>query len=377
MSFASFSNRGILIHPAPYGPLDSTPITSTAINSAGESVCCIGRVVMPGGPGTSKTCSSAGGKVAFHISSLTFANAGTNVRVGLQDIAATGIEDGTFDVYADFVGGGGGLTTGVNNLAMTNGSKTLTYGDVVGIAMEMTARGGAADSVVVTRINVSQALHPYMTQDTAGTGAAKIGTTLPMATIVFDDGTVGWVGADSWIWGSETQSAFSNASTPDEYAMIFQVPFACRITSLYAYLSSMASTDDFELILYSDPLGTPVAERTITVDADLMSSGTSGFCEFPLATTFDLSINTDYAVALRPTTANTIQFDRIIFGTGNAALRGATMLGTNWYQASRTNQTGAFGSSDTTKIPMFGFRAVSFDDAVVPPSGGGNSFYFG
>lgn len=34
---------------------------------------------------------------------MTFANAGTNFRIGIQDVASTGLEDGTFDVYADLV----------------------------------------------------------------------------------------------------------------------------------------------------------------------------------------------------------------------------------------------------------------------------------
>jgi hypothetical protein len=128
----------------------------------------------------------------------------------------------------------------------------------------------------------------------------------------------------------------------------------------------MAYTDDFEAILYSDPLGTPVAERTITVDADFLGLGFAYEEEF--SSLYTLLANTPYAIALRPTTTNTLAYTQLNFGSGNAILRTPLLFGTTCYKATRTDQTGAFGSADTTIIPLFGVRVVGFDDAV----GGGS-----
>ena len=70
-----------------------------------------------------------------------FSNGSTNLRIGLQDVTpATGFEDGTFDVYADLVGGTDTIAEDVILATpMESGTKTVTHGDLLAIAIEMTA----------------------------------------------------------------------------------------------------------------------------------------------------------------------------------------------------------------------------------------------
>jgi hypothetical protein len=140
------------------------------------------------------------------------------------------------------------------------------------------------------------------------------------------------------------------------------------VNAVLARLASVAAADDFEFILYTDPLGTPTAvtNGTITQDSDLIGlAGSTYERNFPAALT--LSANTLYALALRPTTTGALTYSRLTFGSGNADLRKAIPFGTSARLGTRSNQTGAF-SEDTTIVPLFGLRATHFDDAA---GGGG------
>jgi hypothetical protein len=353
------NNRGILLSPAPMFAFTTTTGNMT-IDAAGESVAIVGYINLSSGPGTSKTLSAAGsGKILWWAGTTTFNNASTNLRIGVHDVAATGLEDGTYDVRADLVGGTDTITANaVNAATMETGSKTITHGDLIAIVLEFTARGGA-DSMVVVRSSTNGVVVPYATADT-GSGPAKGTFGAPFAMIQFDDGTVGWMDNHPAA-ALASISPFGSSSTPDEYALVFQVPFKAAALGLSAWLSSLASTDDFELILYSDPLGTPVAERTLTQDMDLGDPAGQIFTR-PFTSAYTLQPNTDYAIALRPTTTNSLGFFRYSLGAGNGNSRNATPLGTNWSQYTRSDNTGAFGSQDTTFLPLFGVWLQSLSD---------------
>ncbi len=356
-----YNLQGMLLTPAPNNPEFLATVSNNTIDAAGESVTFIGHMLLSSGPGTTKTISSSNGKIHWRPGANTFANASTNLRISIQDVGATGYEDGTPDVYADLVGGTDTITTSViNSTAMESGTKDITHGDLVAVSFELTARGGA-DSVIVTRTGTS-AIMPYCTEDT-GSGPVKRAA-LPLVTVEFNDGTLGWFSNDSTVWSHAVSTAFGSSSTPDEYALVFRLPFPATAIGLYARLSGVAATDDFEAILYSDPLGTPVAQRTITQDADLTGLGQSYERSI---TAYSLLAATDYAVAIRPTTANTLSLTQYDYGSAGH-LRGATTLGTNWYLGTRTNQTGAF-TPNTNILPILGVRLLAFDDGA----GGGSS----
>jgi hypothetical protein len=364
-----FNNHGTLLSPLPtFGLQISTG--SMTFDAAGESAAGIGYINLSSGPGTSKTISAAGGgKFAFYAGTCTLVNGSSNLRLGVQDVGATGIEDGTFDVYADVAGAGGGAvaSAAVNSFAMTSGTKTIAHGDRVALVGELTARAGA-DSIIFIRSSTQGVSVPYSTADT-GSGPAKGTFGLPFITLVFDDGTVGWLDNHPAAVAT-TSSTFSSSSTPDEYALVFQIPFRSAAVGLMCFLSSVAATDDFELILYSDPLGTPVAERTLTQDADLLEITAGQMYSRPFTSAYTLEPNTNYAIALRPTTTNTLAFYRYQYNTGNGALRGTTALGTNWSQYTRSDNTGAFGSQDTTILPLFGVWLSQLSDDA---GGGGGT----
>jgi hypothetical protein len=368
VAFTSFPNNlGLPLYPM-WGAGNVNTVSSQNANAVGEGIQYIGRIQMPGGPGTSKTISAAGsGKVHWYATTSTFANAGTTLRVGLQDVASTGIGDTTFDVYADLVGGGGGVTSGARNTTtMTSGTKTLAWGDQVAIVFELTAWAGA-DSVRAVFTNSLVSTAPYIALH-VGSGYAKDGNT-PFVMIEFDDGTIGYF-SDLSLPVLETNVAYNSGSTPDEYALIFQVPFAARVTALLAGLGDIDAGETGEIILYSDPLGTPVAERTLSLgapDTGQISTAAS-LAMMPLLTTYDLAANTDYAVAVRATSVGSRVIAQI--GLPIAAARAAFPFGTTMQGGSRTDQTGAFGTLSSTTMLRAGVMLGGFDIAA---AGGGET----
>jgi hypothetical protein len=367
--------HGVLLTPLD-SPAQILSNTTATLNAAGESVAVIGYVNLSTGPGTSKVLSAAGsGKIHWCPGAgNVFSDAGTTLRLGINDVGATGLEDGTHDVFADLVGGTDTITDSeMAAVTMESGTKTITHGDLIAVVIEMTARGGA-DSVVVNRYSTAVgAISPHTTVD-SGSGPAKLNGSPPRVGIEFDDGTIGWFDTCPPAISLGTGN-IGTGSTPDEYALVFQVPFKAVAHGLWAWLTGVSAVDDFEVILYSDPLGTPVAQRTIAQDADLIDTTGNAQWSRPFTSAFTLEPNTTYAVAFRPTTGNTLSLSRLRFGTNGANLRKATMLGTNWSQYSRSDNSGAFGSQDTTFLPMLGVWLGQLSDDV--GSGGGAASLIG
>jgi hypothetical protein len=346
-------------------PLDNgAGFSSGTTDASGESRTFIGVVYLEGGvSGGTKTISSSGGKVWWRTGGLiTFANAGTNFRIGIQDVGATGLEDGTFDVYADLVGGTDTILANTTyGTAMETGSKTLTHGDTIAISFETTTRAGA-DSVQIVHNTTQGSMFPYGTGD-SGAGPAKAAL-CPNAVIEFDDGTVGWIQGSMFL-PITTTATFDSSSTPDERALIFTLPIKASITTVAARLASVAATDDFEYILYSDPLGTPVAVATVAIDADkIFPSGTS-WVMGTFASASTLLPNVTYALAIRPTTTNPIDSAQWDLGAGNEKLLRPSALGQNWYLGTRSDQTGAF-TPTTTILPQIGMFLTQLDDGLSP-----------
>ncbi len=365
MALQVFPNSigGNLTSFLPYPLGDVGGESAMVMDAAGESNFMIGRLVWASGIGTSKVVSSAGAKIYFTLNAAaTFANAGTTLTVGIQDVSS-GLEDGTFDVSLDLVGGTD--SPGANDVftahAMDTGSKTIAWGDTVAIGCEMVSRGGSDTVSMQRRIGPYVPLLPYISADT-GSGPARANQNSHLNILVeSDDGTLGWiVGGAPFVRGLEN---VNNTDTPDEFSNVFQVPFktqACGI--IMGGFDNIGTADTLEFVLYSDPLGTPVAERTVTIDPNNVFSATAeGHLVGLFSSAFELAIDTDYAVAFRPTSANDISIFALLFPTAQGQLRGWTALGTNWQSATRTNQAGAF-TEDANKLYNIGPILNAFRD---------------
>lgn len=350
----------------------------SVIDAADEYVHWTGHLWLPARSGSKTISAAGGGKIHWMVgaATITFANASTNLRVGIQDVSATGGPargDGTFDVYADLVGGTDTITAATFRTdAMESGTKTLTHGDHFAIVIGMTARGGT-DLVRVKGVASLGLNSPQTVLQTSGPAYAAVSNTCICA-IEFDDGTFGFFDGG---WVTSTGIGFAALSwhldsTPDEYANIFQVPFPCSIDAVTACVTATNTDSDYEIILYSDPLGTPTVIETITVDAaHHIAYGAYRIYQRPLATVRTLLANTDYAIALRPTSGNPNNIGVGYHDVADVAHWDAHSLGDKCYIGSRSGQTGAFSTTTTRRIHSLGVRVCALDDGAGGSGGGG------
>jgi len=343
--------------------------TGSTANAAGESFGVVGLVRIVGNA-TSKVISAAGnGKILWNAVAVTFATAGTTFRVGIQDVdTTTGLEDGTFDVYKEYIQGTDTITANGYNIAtMSTGTKTLSDGDLIAIVAEMPVRNGA-DSIgingstpgIVT--NDSVFCLPYGTADTAT--LVKSTSILLYALIQFDDGTVGYIQNAPIMAKAQATQAFNSGSTPDEYCATFVPTFKMQVSGISVQASGIVTTDSYEIILYTDPYGTPSATVTVTPDTDINggASGSNGILMYRIAPT-TLTPGVAYGVALRPTTVNSINIHYIDTALSGAAdiIRAALPIPQSKL-ASRTNQTGAFSVVSNNFMPVLVLDVCGLDD---------------
>jgi len=357
---------------------DATGATPVTLNAAGETVCVIGYIMLQNPIGGSKTISAAGGgSIVWRTGTSTFANAGTTFKVGIQDVSTATSPaqgDGTFDVEASFTGGGGGVTSGaVQTSVMTSGTKTIAHGDLIAITFSMTARGGT-DAVAVnsnnTGIYPATPNLPTITNNTSG-AFLKTSAAAPNCYIVFDDGSIGYFGGFPFFAVAPTGvNINSGTATADEYGNIFNLSTTYVAYGIYFNGLLASASTDYELILYSDPLGTPVAERTITVDATTVGGTAATQVEVLFSVPFAIKANTNYAITCRPTTANNVTVYYLDALTTTAKL---TMYGSSIYACRRLDNSGAFSDYNAgtakTRVILIGLLGVHMEQGVNMCSG--------
>jgi hypothetical protein len=175
------------------------------------------------------------------------------------------------------------------------------------------------------------------------------------AIIKFDDGTYGWVRGTAVypIVLGNINNALDVGDTPDEYIGTFTVPVPIRVSGIgWAMEDDNAATEAYELILYSDPYGTPVAEQTVSIVAveKTFESSSLHWIWFPI-TEETLVPGTTYGVAIRPTVGTiSLWYIDLQSATFEAAKKVIPFV-QNVKFAARTNQSGAFAEIQTYYCP--------------------------
>lgn len=348
--------------------VDIEPVTSE-IQLAGANAVAymIGKVIFPPGTVGPKTVSSAGAKVFLRLgATMTMANAATLLTFGFQDVNASGIEDGTFDVSADLAGDAGVLVADRwNGIAMTSGSKDVTDGDRLAVGVKMVTRGGVDLLRVQCALSLSQG---------AGTPYASWGgklTRLPMIAFQTDDGTWGrFVPQMVDVSNVISNQSVSTATNPSEVGPVFTLAAPMTIDSVELVMGDLDATDDVTVRIYSDPYGTPVqVGADINVDATFWSDGSSNVRVARLAfgEEIELAAGT-YIISVLPSTADAIVIGYVNLGVGNADLKALCGIGgDSCALAGRSGGAGAFAVIDDDYMPIFGLGVTQIG------SGGGGT----
>lgn len=346
------------------------PYVGSALGSAGlnvntgyldaseEKMVVMGRIYIPG-QATSKTLSSAGGKIrVLPYTSPTWATSGSTLRIGLQDPDTTtgpvGRPDGTFDVYGDIVQGTDAMPSDAPLVVtMSSGSKTLSHGDLVAVVVDFVTRNGS-DQVRFTGRNHARTGigYPGGSKYTAGSWTREDYVLTHL--IEFDDGTFGIIDGGLPDDTRTDYATVDNNDNPDEYGLIFQLPFPCDVNGLMCGIVPKGASADLTFKLYETPLGTPNALVTQTSFGEMMGyTGDSGQGFFPLAKTA-LKAHTDYCLAVKNNgTSDDIWLHRV--SIAHADHRIVTPWGTRSRQGTRNNDSGAF-AEDSTYLPLLAVR---------------------
>lgn len=238
---------------------------------------------------------------------------------------------------------------------------TIAHGDLVAFAVQMTAAGGA-DAVNVNTPATASGAVPVLTAVTSFTGGSYAAAgRVPNCVITFSDGTYGFfVGSYIFSVGATTQ-AWNNTSTTKEYGNFFQAPGPL---SIYGLLLSATLNADCDLVLYSDPLGTPVARKTASIDANAIGvAGGSRWFPALFSSPYVTTAGQPVAGIIKPTTSTN---NSAPYLTVNAAgHQKAHMLGANCYAINRN--TGAFAAQNSNKDRFaVGLLVGGIDDAAAP-----------
>lgn len=340
------------------------------LDAANEGIDLIGRVFINGRPTSAKTISSAGGKL-YAVLSGTFANAGTTLRFGVQDIETAGAAppprgDGTFDVYGDLVGGTDTLAgaSAFTSVTMSSGSKSITHGDIIAIRLQAQSRGGTdAPTYKVWGLRGTPQGYPLTTTISSVPAYTAVGT-LPVFWMLFDDGTVGWI-ENTFPYANVVEYDYiTSASNPDEYGLIFTAPVTGWVDALYAHCGCPSADGTvLKLTLYSDPTGTPTALATGSLYGDELGQGAAVEVPFSvvLSTPVKVTKGARYCVAVRSTTTSgNILLYRPQFASDNEQIASGIFT-VDMTRGTRDGETGAF-TETARKPPFYGIRYCAIEE---------------
>lgn len=337
-------------HANRQGTASIVALSNIVLDAANEAAIMVGELRWEDG-GSHTVDTSGLSSIQWRSSTSTFANAGTTLKVGIGAVdSATGppvraanVADViTFDVAAVFAGAGGGVTSAAWQTSVpTTGSKTIANNELVAVSMQMTARAGSDSVIVASSVVLDTYTRPTVTSFTGG--GYSNSSRAPNVVVVASDGTRGYIyGGYVASVGSTTQT-WNNTSGTKEYGNILRFPFPARA---YGIAVGNNFGGNCDLILYTDPLGTPAAAGTISVDLNQISnSNATSDGRFMFASPIDLAANTDYAVIAKPTSATSVIMPYKTYN--DASHQNSDWLGTDCYAISRN--AGAFASQNSNK----------------------------
>lgn len=347
----------------------NSSITSDAVN---EAAIFIGR--WRTSDGASHVLDTTGSSnMGWRTGGNTLTSASTTVKVGL---AAVDTSSGptarpvnssnviTFDVSASFLGNSGSITSGAwQSHVPDTGSKTIANGDLAAFAVQMTARGSSDAVFTAYMPSNNNLLRPTVSEFNGGSFGNIVG--LPNVFITFADGAFGWIEGCE-IFSALSTRTWNSGSATKEYGQLYQFPYPVKICGIYGTIQ--LSSADCDVVLYSDPLGTPAAAvPALTMDQNTISSGFAGrWFEETFASPYSLPANTPIVAAYKPAGSNVVAPYKTLAA---ASHRIADGWGTSGYGVSRAS--GAFANVNSSLEHYYiGLKVEAGDDGATVGGGG-------
>lgn len=301
-------------------------------------------------------------KVRFRTLTVT---TGDTLKVSFQDVdMATGNPDETADQYRTVSVASSDdnvwITTGYITTDGTDGGgkRSVTRGDLLAIVIEYDSYVAGNMTIANTAIPVDYGNGAYSLLKTGGTWS-KSTSVVGCFELEYDDGTLAY--CDTLVPGYNASGTFASNTTPDEIALYFRFPVPVTVGGAFILVDLDGAMD---AVLYDSDGTTALA--TVSFDSDVRS-GTSvsgNMVVFP--TEINLTANTWYRMAMKPTTTAAVGWRRSEMRA--AASLDMSDLGQNAYWSQRTD-AGAW-SETTNYRPRISMLVTKVHDGSGGSSGG-------
>lgn len=266
-----------------------------------------------------------------------------SLSVGLQTVDASGDPSGS--AYGGSVAGT--IATPAQNTYYTvtlATSASATAGDIVAVVVSW---AGAVGEVGL-RAHSRESAFPY-TDHYIASWTKQI--YIPVTHFEYSGGIV--PDMNTAPFSDLGTYSFTASTTPDEYALKFQVPFPARVRG-FVLMGGADAGGEFDVVLY-DSANNVLGSRSYPASAVVTSAEVRG--TFPSAVT--ISKDSIYRLAMKPTTANNVYVN--YFQVASTAIWNAIPGGTGLIQSSRTD--GGSWTDVTTRRPGITVVFDQFDDA--------------
>lgn len=331
---------------------------SSLIDATGEKFAMVGLVWFAEKTGTKDIR-----RVGFRFGTVTKAG-GSALTVSLQNPSTTtgppGQPDETQDQTVAIANADASFASNTwYRTGTLSADRTVSFGEDLAIVIEYDGAGRlSSDAVNFSTLSRSVAQVPTMTSLKTASWAGT--NNMPVCVLEFTDGTFGTLDM-SMPASTIGNVSLNTGSTPDEIALPIYLPYKCKVDGLYAGVFTNANTQDFDLVLYQ---GT-TALQTCSIDANRFTSNTSRPIYGVIPET-ELLANTQYYLAVKPTTANNI----IIYyaNVSDANHLSVWPGGVNFNYTTRVD-AGSWAAHTTTRRLLAGIRISSIDDGA----GGGTT----
>jgi hypothetical protein len=286
---------------------------------------------------------------------IGFISGANDVKISIQDVDASGLPDGTDDVYKVSSKATGWQSYALTDTGSAGGNRKAvvkgTYYAIVG-KWNATESGGFEPHGLTTAGNLNLIGGSYCASYNGTSWTKTAGVTVyPSFAIKYSDGNYYPI-INARPINSIAAETFASNSTPDERGLLLVPTAPIRVAGFWMIASFGNACD---VVLY-DSANTVLA--SLSLDPDVQSSTGQRTARFMFATPVTLEAGETYRLVMKPTTTSS---NSLYVATLNAsALMAAWPHGTTWHYTARTD-AGSW-SQTTTKRPFIGVLVDGIDD---------------
>lgn len=360
MSLTLF-NRGLWIGSAPPG-YDQSFSTSTSffesntIDLGTEKFAFIGRFWHP--ERTSKNIHKV------HWSCSLVSGGGSSIDLSLQNVSTATAPlqpDETQDQVVTFTLAS--ISSGWQTHTLGSDRSSVAIGDLLAVVWEFNGgtRGGS-DSLSIRghRRAGFNAAGPDAAFKSGGTWTNPSTGSYPNVIFECDDGTFGTFD-EGFVTSNPTLIAYNSGSSPNEYALQFDVPVEVSVdAAIVTMLLASNTASHFDIVLYE---GT-TALATVSFDAHTFR-GTSAYgLLVPFGSDITLTPGTTYYLSLKPTSANNVSLVYFeVNATGHFDVHSG---GQTWLMAHRAGGAWTNGWGSSLRRPKVSLRVCKIHNSSGP-----------